>query len=199
MRLLKDSNAFRNPRALFWAMQEGARRSNRLQPFSRIRFLYKIEERGRAIYYAYWKHYRVLHEGLSIYIPFAKKATEWPVAICFLLGYTIGSFANNCEKKQWKENKWFEEPGSMIPIRKGLMLRLWNYLIEIKFKPTLYYFGLFVEDEDLNTHVEVQQFGEGRKFRRYLIQEFIRREQLAKLRDDRYDFLEISPKHGKEL
>lgn len=199
MRLLKDSHAFINPRGLFWNMQLGARRNNRLMPFPRMRLFDGLTSRGRTMYYAYWKHYKVLYEGLNKYVPYANKATEWPVSIWFLIGYTIGSIGFNWSKKLWKENKWFEEPGCMIPVRKGVAARFWNYIVEIKFKPLAYYFGLFMEEADLNTHVEVQQFGEGRKFRRYLIQEFIRRQDLIKIRDDRYDFLEISPKHGKEL
>ena len=62
----------------------------------------------------------------------------------------------------------------------------------------LYYIGLFVEDKDLNTYLDLTQLSQGRKYRRFLVMQYARKQRYLMKKDTRYDFLEISSEYGKE-
>lgn len=115
-----------------------------------------------------------------------------------MFAFIAGCSTHHTETKLWKEKKWDKEPGAIIPLRKNPALRFWNYVVEYKYKPMLYYFGLFLREKDLDPQIDLGQFALGRKYRRFLLMEYSRRQSLAKFREQKYDFLEISPMYGKD-
>jgi hypothetical protein len=150
-------------------------------------------------YIAFFKHWSPLMEGINLYIPKRKKLLFSPHWWVFVGGFVIGSALHRVELRLWKERKWDKEPGCMIPVRQALPVRVYNYLFIMKWVTFLYYNGLFINEKDLTTHLELEHIYQGRKYRRTLAMEYVFKEKQMKLRDDRYDFLNLSTTHGHEF
>lgn len=198
MRYWKDSFIEINPRARFWNSQIAAQKRHRLMPFSLVKPLFNWQERTKIFYYANFMHWNTFFEGISVYVPRRLKLHFWGELVVFLGFFALGSAVHHFETKLWKEKKWEKDPGCVIPFRKPALVRFYNWLVEVKIKSNLYYIGLFTEDKDLEPHLDLQQFVEGRKYRRFLIAEYSRRNFLSAQRNESYDFLEISPMYGKD-
>lgn len=187
-----------NPRSKFWASQYASTRYQRMLPLSPFKPFYHWKDRAFVFNYLWNHHYNSLMEGIGMYVPKAQKPSHWPEVAVLISGFFIGCCWHHFEVRLWKERKWDQVPGQIIPMRKSTFERAYNWIVNVKIVPNLYYIGLFVEDKDLDTQIELSQFVQGRKYRRYLVAEYARRNIYRAQRDNSYDFLEISPMYGKD-
>jgi hypothetical protein len=139
-----------------------------------------------------------LWQSLYKYIPSSKNFEYFLSLRLFILGILSISCFYHFESRLWKERKWDREAGQTIPIRNRLILRAYNYIYNIKILPFLYYFGINVEDVDLNIQVDIKQISEGRLYRRFLCMQYARKMGYQKFRKSSYDFLEVSENYGQD-
>lgn len=198
MRFFNDSHNDKNPRAYFWENQYASHRRHLLNPFTIVKYFYDIKPRVYTAHILLYESRNFLWEGLSKYISARRNPSVRTQMMFFALGCIVGSFLHNFESRLWKEKKWDQEAGHMIPLREKLLTRTYNYIWNLKVLPFLYYYGLFVEDKDLDTFVDLTQISGGRLYRRYLCMQYSRKMRYRLNRDDRYDFLEISPSYSKD-
>ena len=193
----KDSGPEKNPRGAYWETQYASQRRYRLVPFNINKYLYDYEARGFTNY-TLWISRNWLWEGIGKYVPLRLNITGRVEVYFMCAGVIIASVLHHLDVRLWKEKKWDLEPGARLPLRRPLMFRAYHWMINIKLLPMLYYIGLFIEDKDLDTNVDLQQIAEGRLYRRFLIMQYARKMRYNLRRDSRYDFLELSPSHNRE-
>jgi hypothetical protein len=195
---LKDSYGEINPRSLFWMHQDIVQRQEKTLPFSVNRMLPLALQRTKHFFSAFYYHYNPLAEGLKMH---RHRELTQPVytriAIVGIAVFVVVNAAFLFETKLWMERKWDEEPGCRIPMRHRHSNQLFNLVVNYWLRPNLMYYGVLMEDKDLDPAVDAKQIGGGRHFRRFLVADYIRKQKLLKIRDSRYDFLELSPEHGK--
>ena len=198
MRFLKDSFISKNPRQRFWESQYASHRRHRLMPFNLIKYLFDYGERLQVNNILLVDGKNWFWKGIEKYIPNRMNVSDRGQLGFFVFGVLLGSLFQSFEARLWKEKKWDIEPGCQIPLRKPFTVRAYKWLIDLKLKPLLYYVGLFIEDIDLDTNVDLTQISEGRKYRRFLVMQYARKMRYNLRRDSRYDFLEISSAFNKE-
>ena len=198
MRYLKDSFSEINPRGRFWESQFASHRRHLLVPFHMNKMFYDYEPRYYTNNVLLVDGKNWLWQGIEKYIPYKHNITDKVHGFLFLGGVLIASIIHHFESRLWKEKKWDKESGCSIPLRRPAMIRAWNWLVEIKLKPILYYIGLFIEDQDLDTNLDLSHITQGRKYRRFLVMQYCRKMRYNLRRDNRYDFLEISPSYKRD-
>jgi hypothetical protein len=139
-----------------------------------------------------------LWQSIYRYIPAKKNLGPIIEIRMFIIGVFLMSTYFHIESRLWKERKWDKEPGEILPLRNRIFLRAYNHFYHVKILPFLYYFGLNIEDVDLNIHVDIQQISIGRLYRRFLCMQYARKMGYIKFRNSNYDFLEISENYGKD-
>lgn len=198
MRFKKDSISNLNPRAMYWQRIDYTQRRYKILPFSIVRLLQESLEKTAHYFSVWYYHYNPMIEGLNMHRHRELKQIIYNRQ--FLLGacaFLVVSTVLHFETRLWKEKKWDEERGYRIPMRHRHTRRLFNQVVNVWVLPTLMYFGLMMENKDLDPSVDANQITGGRQFRRFLVSDYIRKQNLVSKRDSRYDFLELSPEHGK--
>mmetsp|Transcript_25684 Transcript_25684/g.44987 ORF Transcript_25684/g.44987 Transcript_25684/m.44987 type:complete len:195 (-) Transcript_25684:8328-8912(-) len=194
MRFYKDSLHNVNPRAFYWYRQDLSQRRHKLLPFSIIRYCQGAIDRFGHFGTSFYFHYNPFIEGLSMHRNREfLQSYNTKVFLAGALGFVVVNAVLLFETRLWKERKWDEEPGCRIPLRNRHAERLYNQVVNVWLLPNLMYYGLIVADRDLNPSVDANQISGGRRFRHFLVAEYVRKEKLKANRDTRYDFLELAP------
>jgi hypothetical protein len=197
MRYYKDSSSIYNYRETFWDSQIFSQGSQKLHPFTFGKYS-NLSYEGPHIYNLILRNRPYLWQSIYRYIPAKKNLGPIIEIRMFIIGVFLMSTYFHIESRLWKERKWDKEPGEILPLRNRIFLRAYNHFYHVKILPFLYYFGLNIEDVDLNIHVDIQQISIGRLYRRFLCMQYARKMGYIKFRNSNYDFLEISENYGKD-
>jgi hypothetical protein len=196
MRYLKDSFTDQNPRAKFWKSQNVIMKNTSTLPFSFYKYLYNWQQKVYVQYFTL-KYQNVQLKEISKYFTSRARVSQRLDASLLAVGIVIGSLLTHFNNRLFKERKWDEEPGAMIPIQTFLFKRIYTSIITINYVALLYYVGLYIEDKDLAPNIDLTQISQGRIYRRFLVRQYCRKQEYSKKRKGKYDFLEISPEYAR--
>ena len=197
MRYAKDSFALFNPRQFYWEELFITQRRYLTRPLTFATFQrFNVSDMLSKNITVFFYHYNRLMESVTLYLPKNKRLVFSPHWWVFSVGFGLGCVLHDWEARLWKERKWDVEPGSMLPVRRPTLRRVLFYCIFMKWKMMLYYNGLFVNQKDLDMYMDVEHLAQGRLYRRTLAMEYAYKEKRIAMRDDRYDFLDLTPQHG---
>ena len=198
MRYAKDSFALFNPRQFYWEDLYLIQRRYLTRPFNLIIFQRSVFVSMIAKHVvAFCYHWNRLLESVNLYLPKNKRLVFSPHWLVFSAGYVLGCVLHSYSVRVWKEQKWDSEPGLMLPVRRPFLQRTWKYYITMKWCMFLSYHGLFLDKDDLDMALQIEQIYSGRMYRNTLALEYAYKQKKMKLRDDRYDFLDFSPQYGQ--
>jgi hypothetical protein len=161
VRLGDDAREDVNPRAYFWNQYENSFDRTRVYGFSFHRFLTRIGQQyatRRNVVFYHWNHHM---ETTGMYVPNRFKVSVKTHIIVFGSCIILGSIAQSFEYRLWKERKWDKEPGGRVPMRKHIIERAYNSLVNYYLRPFMYKHAIRSIEKDF-TPLELEHFSGGR-------------------------------------